>query len=166
MQCPFCGTDNDKVIDSRASNGGKAVRRRRECNHCKRRFTTYERAQNTPRITVIKRDGSRVPFDRQRVLTGLEKACFKRPVSGEQLRKIVDATEEEIFREFDKEVPVTFIGDTVSKWLREVDKVAYIRFASVYRKFQDVGELIEEAQEVRDLPEPPPGQAKLFEESD
>jgi transcriptional repressor NrdR len=107
-----------------------------------------------------------VPFDRQRVLTGLEKACFKRPVSGEQLRKIVDATEEEIFRKFDKEVPVTFIGDTVSKWLRQVDKVAYIRFASVYRKFQDVGELIEEAQEVRDLPEPQPGQAKLFEESD
>lgn len=166
MQCPFCGTDKDRVVDSRSSNGGKAVRRRRECNQCKRRFTTYERVEDAPRITVIKRDGSRVPFDRQRILTGLQKACFKRAVSGQQLRQIVDATEEEIFREFDKEVPVTFIGDTVSRRLREVDKVAYIRFASVYRKFQDVGELIEEAEEVRDLPEPGPGQAKLFDESD
>ncbi len=163
MQCPFCGTDKDRVVDSRSSDGGKAVRRRRECSRCTRRFTTYERVEAAPRITVIKKDGSRVPFNRRQILAGLQKACFKRPVSSDQLRRIVESTEEEIFREFDKEVPSTFIGDTVAKYLRAVDKVAYIRFASVYREFRDVGELIEEAEEVRDLPSTGPGQRDLFE---
>lgn len=162
MQCPFCGTDKDKVVDSRSSDGGKAVRRRRECLKCERRFTTYERIEAAPRITVIKKDGSRVPFARGRILEGLKKACFKRPVSDEQLRSIVEASEEAIFRDFEKEVPSTFIGDTVSRLLRSIDKVAYIRFASVYREFQDVGELIDEAEEVRDMPDEAT-QGKLFD---
>lgn len=166
MQCPFCGTDRDRVVDSRSTDGGKAVRRRRECAKCNRRFTTYERAEEAPRITVIKKDGSRMPFNRRQVLAGLQKACFKRPVSSDQLRRIVEATEEEIFREFEKEVPSTFIGDTVAKYLRAVDKVAYIRFASVYREFRDVGELIEEAEDVRDIPAAGPEQRDLFEETE
>lgn len=163
MHCPFCGTDNDKVVDSRSSEGGRAVRRRRQCLGCSRRFTTYERVEEATRITVVKKDGSRVPYDRQKILAGLQKACFKRPVSDGQLIKIVETAEEDIFRNFDKEVPSTYIGDLVSSYLRRVDKVAYIRFASVYREFADVGELIEEAQEIRDAPSELPGQQPLFE---
>ena len=144
MQCPFCGADKDRVVDSRGSDGGKAVRRRRECANCSRRFTTYERIEEAPRIMVIKKDGLRVPFNRRQILAGLQKACFKRPVSNDQLRRIVEATEEEIFREFEKEVPSTFIGDSVAKYLRAVDKVAYIRFASVYRHFADITDLKQE----------------------
>jgi transcriptional repressor NrdR len=166
MQCPFCGNDNDKVVDSRSSDGGKAVRRRRECIHCHRRYTTYERIEDGPRIMVVKKDRSRVPYDRSKALAGLQKACFKRPVSDEQLLKIVEATEEEIFSKFDKEVPSTFIGDTIAERLRKVDKVAYIRFASVYREFADVGELIEEAEVVRDAPRETPGQGALFDKTD
>jgi len=166
MQCPFCGADNDKVVDSRGSDGGRAVRRRRECLHCRRRFTTYERVDVAPRVTVIKKDSTRVPYDRQKVLAGLQKACFKRNVSDQQLLAIVEGAEEDIFARFDKEVPSTFIGDAISDRLRRIDKVAYIRFASVYREFQDVGQIIEEAREVRDLPEDAPGQKDLFDEAD
>jgi len=162
MQCPFCGGDNDKVVDSRSSEGGRAVRRRRECLICGRRFTTYERADLTPRITVIKRDGSRVPYDRQKVLAGLQKACYKRRVSDEQLLEIVQAAEDAIFSHYDKEVPSEFIGEVVSQLLRDVDKVAYVRFASVYRQFQDVGEFIEEAREAQQIPPKAPGQQELF----
>ena len=164
MQCPFCGQDNDKVVDSRSSEGGKVVRRRRECLACNRRFTTYERPEETVRLTVVKKDGSRVPYERDKVISGLQKACYKRPVSNEQIRRIVEAAEEDIFREFDKDVPSTFIGDKISEHLRDVDKIAYVRFASVYRNFADVGELIDEAAEVKDTPTVPPGQKDLFEE--
>lgn len=163
MQCPFCGQDNDRVIDSRSSEGGRVVRRRRVCQNCNRRFTTYERVEELVRVTVIKKDDSRQPYDRQKLVTGLERACFKRPVTGEQIRWIVDQTEEEIFRKYEKEVPSLVIGETVGRYLREVDKIAYIRFASVYREFQDVGELIQEAQEVRDAVKTPLGQKDLFE---
>jgi len=162
MQCPFCGTDDDKVVDSRSSEGGRAVRRRRECRHCHRRFTTYERVDEAPRITVIKKDGSRVPYSRERVLVGLQKACYKRPVSDAELRRIVERTEDAIFSHYEKEVPSKYIGDAVSQQLRHLDKVAYIRFASVYRDFLDVGELIEEAEEIRDAPDEAPGQGDLF----
>lgn len=162
MQCPFCGGDKDKVIDSRSSDGGRAVRRRRMCLCCNRRFTTYERSEENVRITVLKKDGSRSPYDRQRILSGLEKACYKRPVSDRQLLRIVEAVEESIFRNYDKEVPSSFIGDTVIEILRRVDKVAYIRFASVYREFQDVGELIKEAKDVRDIPDETLEQGDLF----
>ena len=163
MQCPFCGQDNDKVVDSRSSEGGRVVRRRRECQACNRRYTTYERPEETVRLNVIKKDGSRESYSRQKVIEGLQKACFKREVSDEQIRKIVDAAEEEIFRKFDREVPTEFIGDVVSGYLRDVDKIAYVRFASVYRNFDDVGELIEEARDASKTSTPGPGQKDLFD---
>lgn len=166
MQCPFCGQDNDKVVDSRSSEGGRVVRRRRHCLGCNRRFTTYERPEETVRLTVVKKDESREPYAREKIIDGLQKACFKRPVTDEQLRQIVDEAEEAIFRRFDKEVPSTFIGDTVSSLLREVDKIAYVRFASVYRQFTDVGDLINEAREVKDQPVVGPEQQRLFAPDD
>lgn len=162
MQCPFCGQDNDKVVDSRSSEGGRVVRRRRQCLACDRRYTTYERPEDAIRLAVIKKDGSREPYGREKIIAGLQKACFKRPVTDEQLRGIVDAAEEEIFRKFDKEVPSSFIGDEVSSLLSVVDKIAYVRFASVYRQFTDVGELIQEAKDVKDAPSVGPEQKDLF----
>lgn len=162
MQCPFCGQDNDKVIDSRSSDGGRVVRRRRECLVCEKRFTTYERVEETLRLAVVKKDGSREPYNREKMYDGLEKSCYKRPISTDQIRQIVEAAEEKIFRTFDKEVPSSFIGDALASKLREVDKIAYVRFASVYRDFTDVGELINEAQEVKQDPVIQPGQKGLF----
>jgi len=163
MQCPFCGQDNDKVIDSRGSEGGRAVRRRRECLACHRRYTTYERPEESLRLTVVKKDNSRVPYDRQKVIAGLQKACYKCPVTDEQIRRIVEAAEEEIYRHFDKEVPSSFIGDVISGHLREVDKIAYVRFASVYQNFTSLGQLIEEARQVEQSPAAGPEQRELFE---
>lgn len=163
MQCPFCGQDNDKVVDSRSSEGGRAVRRRRECIACGKRFTTYERTEEALRLNVLKKDGTRVPYERQKLIEGLQKACYKRPVSDQQLLGIVEAVEEEVFRKFDKEVPSRFLGDTVSRHLRNVDKIAYVRFASVYQDFTDVGELIAEARDVEDAPVIGPGQRELFD---
>ncbi|MFP4104607.1 MAG: transcriptional regulator NrdR [Phycisphaerae bacterium] len=162
MQCPFCGQDNDKVVDSRSSEGGKVVRRRRECLSCDRRFTTYERPEESVRLTVVKKDGSREPYDRTKVIAGLQNACYKRPVSDDQLREVVEGAEEEMFRRCDKEVPSSFIGDIVSEQLRKVDKIAYVRFASVYRQFADVGELIQEAEGIQNSPNVSPGQKDLF----
>jgi transcriptional repressor NrdR len=164
MQCPFCGQDNDKVIDSRSSDGGRVVRRRRNCLSCGRRFTTYERVEETVRLTVIKKDQSRQPYQREKMITGLEMCCFKRPVSDEQIAAIVDAAEEQIYKNFDKEVPSSYIGDALAHRLREVDKIAYVRFASVYRAFEDVGELITEAEQVKHDPVISPGQKGLFSE--
>ena len=162
MQCPFCGQDNDKVVDSRSSDGGRVVRRRRECLACHRRYTTYERQEETIRLTVIKNDGTRENFQREKIIAGLQKACYKRTVTDDQIRKIVNAAEEEIFRSFDREVPSSFIGDVVVSHLQHIDKVAYVRFASIYRKFTDVGDLIDEAREVKDSPRVGPEQKKLF----
>ena len=163
MQCPYCGQDRDKVVDSRSSEGGRAVRRRRECLDCKQRFTTYERPEEVIKLNVIKKDGARVPYDRQKVIDGLQKACFKRPITDDQLLEIIGAAEEEMFGNFDKDVPSKFIGDVVSSQLRKVDKIAYVRFASVYRNFADVGELIDEAREVDESPVVGPGQGDLFD---
>jgi transcriptional repressor NrdR len=165
MQCPFCGQDNDKVVDSRSSEGGRVIRRRRQCLACDKRFTTYERPEENIRLTVIKKDGSRQAYDRQKMIVGLQRACYKRQVADEQVRRMVEAVEEEIFRRFDKEVPSSFIGEALCRRLRETDKIAYVRFASVYRNFADVGELIDEAQEVRDAQAAGPEQKALFEDS-
>lgn len=165
MQCPFCGQDNDKVVDSRGSEGGRAIRRRRQCLACNKRFTTYERPEENIRLTVTKKDLSREAYDRQKMILGLQRACYKRPVTDEQIRQIVEAVEEDIFRRFDKEVPSSFIGEALCGRLRDLDKIAYVRFASVYRNFTDVGELIDEAQEVRDAQAAGPGQKPLFEDS-
>ena len=165
MQCPFCGQDSDRVVDSRGSDGGKSVRRRRECGACSRRFTTYERAEEALRLSVIKKDGSRVPYDREKLIVGLQKACYKRPVTEQQIRGIIEATEEDIFKQCDKDVPSRFLGDVVSGYLRKVDKIAYVRFASVYRNFADVGELIDEAREVKNIPVVGPEQRDLFKDN-
>lgn len=144
MRCPFCKEDRDKVVDSRSSESGRVIRRRRQCLECKKRFTTYEKIGESFRLNVIKKDGSRLPYDREKVLVGLQKACYKREVSAEQIQETADKVEEDIFRNYDKEVDSKFIGESVMRHLRAVDKVAYIRFASVYRQFTDAGELIEE----------------------
>jgi transcriptional repressor NrdR len=147
MKCPFCKEDSDKVIDSRSSDGGRVIRRRRECLACERRFTTYERISESFRLFVVKKDHSRVPYDREKIIAGLQKACYKRPISIEQLQAITDKVEESIFRSFDKEVSSAFIGESVMRQLRKVDKVAYIRFASIYRDFRDAGDLIKEVSQ-------------------
>ncbi len=162
MRCPFCKEDRDRVIDSRSSDGGRVIRRRRQCLMCRRRFTTYEKIGEGSKLYVIKKDNSRVPYDRDKVISGLQKACYKRPVSAEKIQQITDKAEENIFRNFDKEVSSAFVGDSVMKQLRRVDKVAYIRFASVYRDFRDAGELIKEVSQVIKEAEPI-GQPTLFD---
>jgi len=162
MRCPFCKEDRDKVIDSRSSDGGRVIRRRRQCLLCKRRFTTYEKIGESSKLYVVKKDNSRVPYEREKIVSGLEKACYKRPISAEQIQRIADKAEENIFRNFDKEVSSAFIGESVMKQLRKVDKVSYIRFASVYRDFRDAGELIKEIS--REITEAEPvTQPMLFE---
>jgi transcriptional repressor NrdR len=162
MQCPFCGQDNDKVVDSRSSEGGRVVRRRRECLACQRRYTTYERPEESIRLAVVKKNGVREPYQRDKVIAGLQKACSKTAVTDEIIRRMVEAVEEEVFRNFDKEVPSSFLGDTLAGYLRKLDKIAYVRFASVYRNFTDVVELIDEAKEVKDAPVVGPEQKDLF----
>ena len=148
MRCPFCKEDSDKVVDSRSSDAGRVIRRRRHCLACQRRFTTYEKIGESYKLFVVKKDDSRIPYERDKVITGLNKACYKRAVSAEQIQQLADKVEEDVFRTFDKEVSSSFIGESVMKHLRAVDKVAYIRFASVYRQFEDAGDLIDEVSQV------------------
>ena len=162
MRCPFCKEERDKVIDSRSSDSGRVIRRRRQCLVCERRFTTYEKVGESFKLYVVKKDNSRVPYDREKVISGLQKACYKRPVSVEQIQQLADKLEENIFRSFDKEVTSAFIGESVMKHLRSIDKVAYIRFASVYRDFKDAGELIDEVTQVINQLDSS-GQPKLFD---
>lgn len=147
MRCPFCKEDNDKVIDSRSSEGGRVIRRRRECLACERRFTTYEKIGESFKLNVVKKDGTRIPYDREKVIAGLQKACYKRPVPAEKIQDIADRIEEEIFRHYDKEVTSQFIGEKAMAFLRKVDNVAYIRFASVYRDFTDADDLLDEVSQ-------------------
>jgi transcriptional repressor NrdR len=165
MHCPFCDADKEslKVIDSRTCEGGHAIRRRRECLKCNKRFTTYERIEETLKLTVVKRDGRRVPWDRNKLFAGLERACFKRPVAETELWRIVDEVEEETFRSADREVPSTTIGESVAEKLRRLDQVAYVRFASVYKHFKTLEELVDEAKAVLDAKRfEDPTQGKLF----
>ncbi|HXE55324.1 MAG TPA: transcriptional regulator NrdR [Tepidisphaeraceae bacterium] len=165
MRCPFCDAEKEslKVIDSRACEGGRAIRRRRECEHCSKRFTTYERVEQQVKLTVIKKDGRRVPWERSRILSGLERACFKRPVPQIELQRIVDDVEDEIFSQYDREVPSTVVGQLVIDHLRRVDQVAYVRFASVYRQFKTLEDLVDEARAVLDARRyEDPGQGRLF----
>lgn len=143
MRCPFCNTDNDRVIDSRASADGLSIRRRRECLECNRRFTTYERMEETP-LRVVKKDGSRVPFDRGQMLKGMLKACEKRPVAIEDLERITSDIERRLTEMFEREVSSKYIGQLVMEELKKLDQVAYVRFASVYREFKDVQQFLDE----------------------
>jgi len=146
MRCPFCKHDETKVIDSRNSQDF-SIRRRRECLECSRRFTTYERIEESP-IKVIKKDGSRVPFDRNRIRAGIEKACYKRPVSNEQIDQVVSEVEAAIYEDGLRELPSRQIGELVFSALRDLDKVAFVRFASVYREFKDVNDFVDELQPI------------------
>ncbi|MFH1015243.1 MAG: transcriptional regulator NrdR [Nitrospirota bacterium] len=145
MKCPFCGNLEDKVIDSRTSKEGDTIRRRRECLKCGKRFTSYERVEDIVPM-VVKKDGRREPFDRPKILRGLEKACEKRPVSVEALEGIVDSIEKKLINLGVKEIQSTWVGEEVMSSLKELDKVAYVRFASVYRQFKDISELMNEVK--------------------
>lgn len=164
MRCPFCNEDDDKVIDSRSTDNGRCIRRRRECIRCERRYTTYERAEDKVKLAVVKNDGTRVPYDRAKMRDSIVRATYKRQVSPERIEQVVDEVEEYLIANHDKEVSTQTIGERVAMVLRRVDKVAYVRFASVYRKFEDVGEFIEEAQQViEETAQDIPGQQSLFD---
>ena len=147
MKCPFCGHPENKVVDSRESEEAQSIRRRRECLACERRFTTYERVDEIPYM-VVKKDGRREKFDRQKVLAGLLRACEKRPVSTNRLEEIVNEIEVRVADSPDREIPSTQIGEILMARLRELDKVAYVRFASVYLDFKDVKEFMDELKDL------------------
>ncbi|MEE9200146.1 MAG: transcriptional regulator NrdR [Candidatus Brocadiales bacterium] len=145
MQCPFCKQDNEKVINSRPSADGINIKRRRECMNCGRRYTTYERIEETP-LKVIKKDGRRVAFDRSKIRIGMEKACEKRPISTDTIESAVSDIERNLYNRFDREVPTKYIGEQIMQKLKTMDKVAYVRFASVYREFKDIADFMEEVK--------------------
>ena len=143
MKCPYCGFLDSKVIDSRPTEGGDRIRRRRECESCRKRFTTYEVVETVP-IVVVKRDGTRQTFDRSKIVNGLLRACQKRPVTLQQIEKITDEVTNEIRGSADREVSSQVIGNMIMDRLRNLDEVSYVRFASVYRSFKDVTSFMEE----------------------
>ena len=143
MKCPYCGHNEDKVVDSRSSSENDSIRRRRECLKCQRRFTTYEHIEDIP-LMVVKKDGQRQSYDRNKLMSGILKACEKRPVGVAKLENIVDNIERSLLKKHDKEVKSSQIGELVMKKLHDVDEVAYVRFASVYREFKDVTEFMKE----------------------
>ncbi len=147
MKCPFCSHDEDRVIDSRPAEDGAAIRRRRECIRCNGRFTTYEKVETLP-LLVIKKDGTREPFSREKVLNGLLRACEKRPVSNEQLMELLAYVESQVQASSNREISSRAIGELIMPALKEIDEVAYVRFASVYRQFKDVNSFLEELNEM------------------
>ncbi|NLP46290.1 MAG: transcriptional repressor NrdR [Epulopiscium sp.] len=147
MRCPYCNNDSIKVIDSRPSEENNSIRRRRQCESCGKRFTTYEKIETIPMI-VVKRDGTRESFDRDKLLNGILKSCNKRSVSLQQIEKIVDEVENTILNSLEKEITSTKIGEQVMEKLKEVDEVSYVRFASVYRQFKDVNTFMEELKKI------------------
>ena len=147
MKCPACGHIESKVIDSRASDEGKSIKRRRECLACQRRFNTYEVVENIP-LMVIKKNDSREPFDRNKVMNGIIRACQKRPVSIEQIEKIVNDIENELQNSLNNEVPTSKIGSLIMDKLKDIDAVSYVRFASVYREFKDVETFMREIENI------------------
>jgi transcriptional repressor NrdR len=147
MRCSKCGNQDDKVIDSRASREGSTIRRRRQCLQCNHRFTTYEEIENEG-LMVVKRDGRREEFSREKLLSGLKKACQKRPISPKVIEDLVETITEEITDKYDREVPGMAIGERVMEALRQIDKVAYVRFASVYRRFEEATEFVSEVNKL------------------
>ena len=145
MRCPFCRADNDRVIDSRAGDDGATIRRRRECLACRRRFTTYERVERQT-LTVVKKGGDREPFDRDKLKRGLAKACWKRPVTADEIEQAVSALEAELYGTYEGDVPSRVIGERLMEILRHLDPVAYVRFASVYREFKDARDFVDELE--------------------
>ena len=152
MRCPYCDFPDSKVIDSRAAEDGNSIRRRRECLQCARRFTTYEMVEDLP-LRVVKKDGRRMAFDRNKILNGLIKACEKRPISLKILEETTDKVEKELRNSMEREIPSSVIGEVLMKYLRELDHVAYVRFASVYREFTDIDNFMQELKVLKDAKE-------------
>ena len=162
MICPYCGVDDDKVIDSRAAEGGEVIRRRRECVKCGKRFTTYERVEKSRKLMVVKRDGSREAFDADRILGGVQAAAGKRPIPLEDKLQLVEQVEETMHRRFDREVESKEIGREVARRLRDLDAIAYIRFASEYYDFSSLNDFAEELNVLREHTPEMPNQQSLF----
>ncbi|MDO5293359.1 MAG: transcriptional regulator NrdR [bacterium] len=149
MKCPFCGTENTKVIDSRPADDNSTIRRRRQCDTCLKRFTTYEKVESIP-LVVIKKDNTREPYDRTKIEAGVFRSCHKRPISVDQINALVDEVETAIFNMEEKEIPSYKIGEILMDKLKELDAVAYVRFASVYREFKDVNTFMNELKKILD----------------
>ena len=149
MKCPFCSRDNTRVIDSRPADDNSSIRRRRLCDSCQKRFTTYEKVETIPLI-VIKKDNNREQYDRSKIEAGILRACHKRPISVNEINKLVDDIETEIFNKEEKEIPSTVIGEIVMDRLKDLEAVAYVRFASVYREFKDVNTFMNELKKILD----------------
>ncbi len=164
MICPYCGEDNDKVIDSRASEGGLAIRRRRECLGCSRRYTSYERIERTARLVVVKKDGTRVAFDGAKILAGIQAACGKRAIPEDSKVRLVQEVEEEVHREFEREIPSPEVGRRVAVKLRQLDEIAYIRFASEHLEFRTLDDFADELSDLQSRPRDLPNQQALFPE--
>jgi transcriptional repressor NrdR len=147
MRCPFCGHDDTRVVDSRLGKDGNNIRRRRECVACERRFTTYERIEETLPL-VVKKDGRREVFDRQKVIAGMQRACEKRPVSISTIERVVDQIEQTLQESGEKEIPASRVGEAIMEALQSIDEVAYVRFASVYRQFRDINEFMSELTDI------------------
>jgi len=147
VKCPFCACMDTRVVDSRLSKEGNAIRRRRECSECDKRFTTYERIEETLPL-VIKKDGRREPFERNKIIGGMQRACEKRPVSIAAIEKMVDQLELELQESTEREIPASYIGEKVMYALHDLDEVAYVRFASVYRQFKDINEFMQELTDI------------------
>ena len=146
MKCPYCGKENTRVIDSRPTDDS-SIRRRRQCDECGKRFTTYEKVETLPLI-VVKKDNNREPYDREKIVAGIVRSCHKRPISMTQINDMVDDIEGQIFNMGEKEIPTTTIGSIVMDKLKDLDEVAYVRFASVYREFKDVNTFIDEIKKI------------------
>ncbi|MCY3735483.1 MAG: transcriptional regulator NrdR [Gemmatimonadaceae bacterium] len=147
MRCPFCNTEDDRVVDSRSCRDGQAIRRRRECTRCNQRFTTYEYIEHAP-LTVIKRDGNREPFDRSKLQAKIELACYKTSVSSDRIEELMDQVESELGNRAEREVPSKQIGELVMEGLKDLHDVAYVRFASVYRQFKDRQDFVRELEQL------------------
>lgn len=147
MKCPFCGHENTRVIDSRPAEGNNSIRRRRVCDECDKRFTTYEKVETIPLI-IIKKDNNREAYDRAKIEAGVLRACHKRPISAGQIERLVDEVETEIFKLEDKEIASEVIGEFVMEKLKNLDAVAYVRFASVYREFKDINTFMDELKKI------------------
>ncbi len=164
MRCPFCESEDTKVIDSRPADENSSIRRRRECLSCERRFTTYERIEQTARLVVVKKDGSRVPFNHENLLKGIRAACGKRPIPEETKETLVRRLEDALHREFEKEIQSVEIGRRAAAELREVDHIAYVRYASEYLEFRSLDEFTAAVNELQNRPRNLPNQEPLFED--
>ncbi len=147
MKCPYCGTENTRVIDSRPADDNSSIRRRRLCDNCDKRFTTYEKVETVP-LMVVKKDNNREPYDRSKIEAGIVRSCHKRPVSINQINRIVDEVEAQLFNYEEQEVSTKIIGELVMEKLKDIDAVAYVRFASVYREFKDVNTFMDELKKI------------------